>query len=127
MKHTRTQKEARLMAEAQALIDEFLDWEEHTDAPDLTQIEDVVLRLRERLGQRMAEVAIEDQAASQPVDVPSCPTCGAPMRYKGQKETRVGSRIAELRLDRAHYYCARCQSGLLPPGPPTAADRGALE
>jgi len=127
MKHTRKQKKERLMAEAQSMIEEFLDWEEHTDKPNLTHIEDVVLRLRERLGQRMAEVAIEDQEASQPVDAPSCPTCGAPMRYKGQKETRVGSRVAELRLDRAHYYCARCQSGLFPPGSPTAADRGALE
>ena len=127
MKYTRKQKQARLMAEAQSLIEEFLNWEEHTDQPDLTQIEDVVLRLRERLGQRMAEIAIADQEATQPVDAPNCPTCGAGMRYKGQKEKRVGSRVAELRLDRAHYYCARCQSGLFPPGPPTAADRGALE
>ena len=127
MKHTRKQKKERLMAEAQSMIEEFVDWEEHTNKPNLTQIEDVVLRLRERLGQRMAEVAIADQEATQPVEAPRCPECGAAMRYKGQKETRVGSRVAELRLDRAHYYCARCQSGLFPPGPPTAADRRALE
>ena len=127
MKHTRKQNQERLMAEAQSMIEEFLNWEEQTDKPNLTQIEDVVLRLRERLGQRLAEMAIEDQEATQPVEAPTCPTCGARMRYKGQKETRVGSRVAELRLDRAHYYCARCQSGLFPPGQPTDADRGALE
>ena len=71
MKHTRKQKEALLLealllAEAQSVIDEFLNWEENTDKPNLTQIEDIVLRLRERLGQRMADVAIGDQDAKQP-------------------------------------------------------------
>jgi hypothetical protein len=64
VKHTRKQKQERLMAEAQSMIEEFLTWEEQADKPNLTQIEDVVLRLRERLGQRMAEIAIEEQAAT---------------------------------------------------------------
>jgi hypothetical protein len=116
MKHTRTQKEEKLLAEAQAVIAEFLNWEESTDKPNMTQIEDVVLRLRERLGQRMAEVAIADQDAKQPVAVPKCPKCGEALRYKGQKGTEVGTRIGELALDRGYYYCARCESGLFPPG-----------
>ena len=40
MKHTRKQKEAQLLAEAQSVIEEFLNWEEQTDKPNLTQIED---------------------------------------------------------------------------------------
>jgi hypothetical protein len=117
MRYTRKQKEARLLAEAQSVIEELLDWEEQTDKPNLTQIEDVVLRLRERLGQRMAEVVIDDQDARQPVAAPACPLCGEVMRYKGQKGTDVVSRIGDLDLERGHYYCARCHSGLFPPGP----------
>ena len=119
MKHTRKQKEAQLLAEAQSVIEEFLNWEEQTDKPNLTQIEDIVLRLRERLGQRMADVAIGDQDAKQPAEAPTCPTCGETLRYKGQKGTEVASRIGEIDLERGHYYCARCHSGLFPPGPPT--------
>ena len=119
MKHTRKQKEAQLLAEAQSVIEEFLNWEEQTDKPNLTQIEDIVLRLRERLGQRMAVVAIDDQDAKQPVEAPACPTCGETLRYKGQKGTEVARRIGEIDLERGHYYCARCHSGLFPPGPPT--------
>ncbi len=117
MKHTRKQKREKLLAEAQSVIEEFLDWEEKTDKPNLTQIEDIVLRLRERLGQRLAEVAIADQEAKQPVEVPRCPTCGAAMRYKGQKGSDVGSRVGELDIERGYYYCARCENGLFPPGP----------
>lgn len=119
MRYTRKQKEARLLAEAQSVIEEFLDWEEHTDKPNLTQIEDVVLELRERLGQRMAAVALDDQDAKQPVAAPACPTCGTAMRYKGQKGTDVTSRVGDIDLERGHYYCARCHSGLFPPGSPT--------
>ena len=116
MRHTRKQKEEKLLTEARAVIEEFLNWEAQAETPDLTQIEDVVLRLRERLGQRMAEVAIADQDAKQPVAAPQCPTCGETMRYKGQKGTDVRTRLGDLDLDRGHYYCARCQSGLFPPG-----------
>jgi hypothetical protein len=116
MKHTRKQKEEKLLAEARSMIEEFLDWEEKADKPNLTQIEDVVLRLRERMGGRMAEVALADQDAKQPVEAPKCPTCGEAMRYKGQKGTDAATRIGRLDIDRGHYYCARCQSGLFPPG-----------
>jgi hypothetical protein len=116
MKTTRTQKEERLQAEAQAVIEEFLNWEEQAERPNLTQLEDVILRLRERLGVRMAEVAIADQEAQQPVAGPKCAACGAVMRYKGQKGAAVESRIGGLALERGYYYCARCRSGLFPPG-----------
>ena len=46
MKHTREQKRAKLLAAAQAVIEGFLDWEEQAAQPNLTAIEDEVLRLR---------------------------------------------------------------------------------
>jgi hypothetical protein len=119
MKRTRKQKEEQLLKAAGAVIKEFLDWEEQADRPSLRQIEDVVLGLREQLGQCMAAVAIGDQDAKQPAEAPICPTCGEAMRYKGQKGTAVASRIGSIDMDRGHYYCARCHSGLFPPGPPT--------
>lgn len=116
MKHTREQKHAKLLAEAQAIIEEFLDWEEQAEQPKLTVIEDEVLALRERFGQRLAETALGDQDAKQPVAAPACPSCGQPLRYKGQKALATESRVGLLKLERGHYYCARCHSGLFPPG-----------
>jgi hypothetical protein len=116
MKHTREQKRAKLLAAAQAVIEEFLDWEAQAAQPKLTAIEDGVLQLREQFGQRLAEVALADQDAKQPVTPSECPSCGQPMRYKGQKGLEVESRVGLLSIDRGHYYCARCHSGLFPPG-----------
>lgn len=66
MKRTRDQVKARLLADAEMLIDEMLDWNDETPAPTLTQIEDVVLSLRKRLGERIAEAVVESQEATQP-------------------------------------------------------------
>ena len=116
MKHTREQKRTELLAAAQAVIEEFLAWEEQTARPKLTEIEEQVLPLRARFGQRLAEVALADQDSKQPVEAPTCCECGAGMRYKGQKGLAAESRIGLLSFDRGHYYCARCHSGLFPPG-----------
>ena len=116
MKLTRAQKKAKLEAKADALIEAVLDWDERNSAPKLVEIEDEVLKLRQRFGQEMAAVVIEGQDARQPARNPSCPTCRKEMRYKGQKGKDVESRLGGLKVKRGNYYCTDCKSGLFPPG-----------
>jgi hypothetical protein len=116
MRRTREQMKAQLRAEADAVIEQLLDWHEETAAPDLMQIEEWVLQLRERLGQRMAETVIEAQDSSQLVEAPVCRQCGERMRYKDQKSTQAETRVGLVKIARGYYYCARCHSGLFPPG-----------
>lgn len=118
MRQTRAQKEAALRAAAEEMIQQFLDWEEQAAKPDLTEIEDVVLKVRQDMSERMAEVAINDQEAKQPAQGVRCPECGRPMRNKGLKDLDVASRLGKLDVARGYYYCARCRSGLFPPGRP---------
>jgi uncharacterized protein with PIN domain len=115
MKRSREEKKARLLVHAEALIESLLDWEERTSKPNLSQIEEEVLELRRRFGQSLAQVVIEDQAAKQPAEAPRCQQCGTEMRYKGQKEASVESRVGALAVERGYYYCARCRSGFFPP------------
>jgi hypothetical protein len=115
MRRTREQLEAELLVEAKAAIEELVGWERQADAPTLTEMEDRVLALRQRLGQGLLEALIEDQEARQPAVAPVCRQCGAGMRYKGQKETHIESRLGGLAVQRGYYYCARCESGLFPP------------
>ena len=108
-----------LMKEAESIIDELLAWEAEVEKPNLGQIEEVVLELRERLSQKMAESVIAGQEENRPVPGPMCGECGAEMRYKGQKSKRVKSWVGQLELGRGYYYCAGCGAGDFPPGPPT--------
>ena len=119
MKKTREQKRAELRAEADRLIEEMLKWDEKTEAPTLSQIEDEVLQLREQFGRRLAEVVIEGQETVQLVEAPHCEKCGERMRYKGRKEIAPESRVGEIGIERGYYYCARCHNGLFPPRPST--------
>jgi hypothetical protein len=119
MNETREQKRARLMAAAEAAIDELLAWEETNQAPNLTQIETEVLKLREGFGQEMALAVLEGQAARQPADEVKCPACGQAMRYKGQKPTGIESWVVNSTLKRGYYYCPACKQGFFPPGPTT--------
>jgi len=126
MKKTRKEQEAELGEEAKQAIQELLDWNEGQVAPDLTQIEDMVLALRERLGQAMVEGVIESQEQEQPVEV-GCPKCGGVMRYKGHTGKMVESRVGEIDLSRGHYYCENCKEGIFPPGSAAEIERKRLE
>ena len=104
MKRTRDQLKAELMAEGEEVIDELLDWHEGKEVPTLTEIEEVVLTLRKRMGERMTGVVIGDQEADRPVPGPTCATCGQEMRYKDMKTVRVGWRMGEIELERGGWF-----------------------
>ena len=71
MNRTGDQLRAELLAAAEEVIDELLEWHERSEAPTLVEIEDAVLDLRKRLGERMAQAVIEDQEAVHPIPGPA--------------------------------------------------------
>ena len=115
MSPTRAEIRAKLLAEAEQAIDELLDWTDHTPRPNLTQIENAVLKLRRQLSEQAAQAVIETQAAQQPVPGPLCPTCQREMHYKDTKVQTVESRVGQLRIARGYYYCEHCRQSVFPP------------
>ena len=63
----RAECKANLMQLAEAEIEQLLDWTEATGSPELVQIEEVVLKIRQRIGESMTREVIANQCARCPV------------------------------------------------------------
>lgn len=116
MKENRTKLKAEFMTEAEELFDELMAWDDENEAPNLTQIEDIVLKLRMRFGEQMAEKMIRRQEQRQPAERVRCPQCDGEMQPKGMKGNQVETRIGNLKMERGYYYCPQCKQGIFPPG-----------
>ena len=121
MKKSREQLKAEFIAEAGELFDEMMEWEEQTEKPNMTQIEEIVLELRKRFGERMAQKMMMRQEERQPAERVRCPQCGREMVTKGMKDNQVETQIGNLKIERSYYYCPDCKQGLFPPGSTTDA------
>ncbi len=115
MRSSKEEMKARLLEEASVAIDEMLEWQNRVQEPTLSEIEEVVLKLRQRIGMRFAEIIAEEQEAAKPDEGVICSSCGREMKYKGMKRTMVESRLGTLHLERGHYYCPHCREGFFPP------------
>ena len=116
MSPTRAGIRAKLLAEAEQAIDELLDWTDQAPRPNLTQIENAVLKMRRHLSEQVAQAVIQAQAAQRPVPGLLCPTCQREMHYKDTKAQTVESREGHLRIARGYYYGETCRQSLFPPG-----------
>ena len=104
MPKSREEMKAKLMKQAEAVIDEC-QLQVGIEVPQLSK--------------QMSQTVIENQATVRPVPGPSCANCGEEMSYKGLKENSASSWVGELKIERGYYYCERCRSGLFPPGQTT--------
>jgi hypothetical protein len=80
----------------------------------LSEIEDIALKARERIGAAVTQALVAHQAP-QGVPGPVCEGCGTEMHYKGLKKRRVVTRSGEIEWERPYYYCATCRRGIFPP------------
>lgn len=127
MQRTREQKRAELLAMAERMVDEILEWQEKKGKATFTEIEDEVLAKRGEMSRRLVEVLVEGQEARQPVTVPYCPYCGRETEYKGQRRLGVESRVGSTQVKRGYYYCPGCRRGFSPLGPGVGVEGQALE
>jgi ribosomal protein S27AE len=106
---------ARMMAEAEEVIDRMLAERSKQRELQLTEIERMVREAGKQVMERFTREMVADEAERETNNI--CPECGRKMRGKGRKPRDLVTKTGEVRLVRAHYYCPRCKEGVFPPRP----------
>ncbi len=97
------------------LVDEVITEAKQDKPLSLSDIEDIALAVRAKVGQEVAQALVQ-QEGTVAVPGPTCAQCGREMHYKGMKKRRVVSRSGEVDWERPYYYCETCRRGFFPPG-----------
>ena len=115
MPQSKAALKARMMEEAEALIDRMLADKRPADKIMLKEIEQAAIQVGQGMQAAVARGLARD-SQTESSEVPECPGCGQPMRLKGYRKRRVETEAGLMEIERAHYYCASCQRGIFPPG-----------
>ena len=115
MSDPRAELRARLVAEAEAAIDQMLAERVAPAQASLADIERSARTASQRLEQAIA-VELAGAGAAELPAWPNCPQCGQKMKNKGKRTRRVVTESGEIEVERAYYHCAACGQGIFPPG-----------
>jgi hypothetical protein len=84
----------------------------------LTELEDVVIAVRQVLSERMLAQALERQAQTaeqRPEPFRQCAGCSGPVETQSDAEPRnVQTRAGEAEWDEPHCYCRKCRQAFFP-------------
>ena len=104
------------LAAAADMYDQLCQWREQHPKANIDEIAgQVTPRRRELMGQVLKQLA-RQHGDGEVVEGLVCPECGGAMIYKGTSKRGIAHLEGEVALGRAYYYCARCETGLFPPG-----------
>jgi hypothetical protein len=84
MGKTKAEIRAAVMAAMEAEVDQLLAWEDETERVSMTDIEDQVIGVRQRLSAHLTEVLAQQRAQKADLEVPST-SDGRRLHYKGKK------------------------------------------
>lgn len=104
----------RLLAEAEAAVDQMLKTRKTASHASLADIEQVARSAGQHVAQAVTSALIAESAAELPA-WPNCPECGRKMKHKRKHTRRLVSETGEVEVERAYYHCAACHQGVFPP------------
>jgi NADH pyrophosphatase NudC (nudix superfamily) len=111
MSNKKDELKAKLLAQAEASIEQMLSDERLSETMTLTDIEDVIGELETDFRQRVLREVIGEQEESSR----SCPECGGKLRHKGKRRKRLVTLRGETDIERVYYQCEACDTGVFPP------------
>jgi hypothetical protein len=115
MSQSKATLKARMMQEAEALIDQMLATKKPADQIMLSEIVQAALEIGNQFRAVVTEELANDSQLETSV-IPRCPSCGEPMTFKGYRKRQLETEAGGMELKRAYYYCVTCRQGIFPPG-----------
>jgi uncharacterized protein with PIN domain len=110
--------EAYLEGVAKSLVDRIYGPKGLPWGTTLTELEDVVIAVRDALCERLLAQALQRQAQNaeeRPEPYRKCPGCERPVEAKPDPEPRnVTTRGGEAEWDEPHDYCRTCRRAFFP-------------
>lgn len=110
---TREELKARLLAEAEGIINEIVGEDETTQPRTLNEIEQAAMKA----GQEVKAAVLAGLVANRPPTHGSdrCQQCGGKLKAKGKRRKWVLTQAGEVQVERDYYYCTECKTGFFPP------------
>lgn len=102
---------------AKSLIDKLYGPDGPPWGTSLTDLEDVLLEVRQLLSQRMLDVAVARQAdalARQPDAARTCPGCQQPLACDTGNPRILQTRAGQAEWSEPEGYCSRCRRAFFP-------------
>ncbi len=103
---------------AKSLVDRLYGAEGPPWGTKMTELEDVVVAIRQALSEKMLAQALQRQAQSAerwPEPFQKCPGCAGPVEAKPDPEPRnLKTRGGAAVWDEPHLYCRKCRQAFFP-------------
>jgi uncharacterized protein with PIN domain len=105
---------ARLMKEAEEVIEALLAGKRAAGENSLSDIERLALRGGRSFEERVTQALAEEESGKE--GQPVCEECGVGMRSLGRRRRSIVTESGEARIERRYYVCPRCGKKAFPPG-----------
>jgi hypothetical protein len=109
--------DAYLEGVAKSLVDRIYGPDGLPWGTKLTELEDVVLAVRQALSEKMLAQALARQAHTaerRPEPYQRCPSCQGPVAAKEAEPRDVQTRSGKASWDEPHCYCRKCRQAFFP-------------
>ncbi|MEW5958755.1 MAG: hypothetical protein AB1801_13565 [Chloroflexota bacterium] len=107
---------AEFMKATSEMYEDLRQWRAKHPGASINEIANQITpKRRELMGQLLVQLAGQ-HGDGEVIEGVNCPECGEVMSYKGKPSRDVIHKEGKQELVRSYYYCARCKSGLFPPG-----------
>jgi hypothetical protein len=106
---------ARLLAEAEKVIDRLVAEKPAANPIGLDEIEALTLKSGQQFQASVLKELAQEGSEAQSADGQVCERCGSRMQRRGIHRRQVVTEAGDMTVERPYYVCPGCGASLFPP------------